>query len=267
LPETGVDKFYERKEGVIGEYFSIDEIEQRILNADGASWAKRSITDEDVHYQLDTRHRNEAIRRNVKDPDKRKKLRELLYEKKIDELFSTIKGYINESANNEELKTEHENYKKLLNYYISNKDGLIPYKQRGLILPPPSGKSTGVTPSEDDIVYRNCGAMESNIFSLIGFRMKGRRMSWSIDGGNHLAKLLTRKVTGKLGEVLEDIAVSNKIPKKYVEETLDLPVDNPPISSAKMPERVGKGWNGFVKGTISSAMKWAKDLFKIKLFD
>lgn len=34
--------------------------------------------------------------------------------------------------------------------------------------------------------------MESNVFTLIGNRMKGRRACWSIDGGNNLAALLCR---------------------------------------------------------------------------
>ena len=34
--------------------------------------------------------------------------------------------------------------------------------------------------------------MESNVFTLIGNRMKGRRECWSIDGANNLAVLLCK---------------------------------------------------------------------------
>ena len=57
--------FFKRKEGKIAETYNVDEIETRILNGDGANWIKRSITDETVHFQLDTFHRNRAIIENV----------------------------------------------------------------------------------------------------------------------------------------------------------------------------------------------------------
>jgi len=112
-----------------------------------------------------------------------------------------------------------------------------------MTLPPPTG----------DTVYRNLGTMESNIFSIISFRMKGRRANWSIRGGNHLAKLLTLKNTGRLTQMLEKITEP-----QCPQPTL------PPLSATKIPQKVGKGWNGFIQASIPSTIHWLKDLCKIR---
>lgn len=69
-----IGEFYKRKEGVIAERYNVDEIGMRILNGDGASWIKHSITSENVHYQLDPFHKNKAIRENVSDENMREQI-------------------------------------------------------------------------------------------------------------------------------------------------------------------------------------------------
>jgi hypothetical protein len=82
------------------------------------------------------------------------------------------------------------------------------------------------------MVYRNLGTMESNIFSLIGSRMKGRRANWSISGGNHLAKLLVLKGTGRLKQMLKRIG-QPQLPDKCDQQI------NTPLSAAKVPPPAG----------------------------
>ncbi len=77
-----INKFVRRKEGKIAEAYCVDEIETRILNGDGASWIKQSVTDETVIFQLDTFHRNKAIHENVSDPAMKKEIFRLLCSKK-----------------------------------------------------------------------------------------------------------------------------------------------------------------------------------------
>ena len=237
-----VDSFYDRKEGVIAETYNVDEIEMRVLNADGASWAKRSIVDDTI-YQLDTFHRNKAVLRYVADPDARKLIFKLLYSKQIDLLLEVIDAYSNSTGD----EKERENYLQLLKYFQNNKDGLISYKLRGIDLPPPS----------EGVEYRGCGAMESNVYSIIGQRMKHRRASWSIKGGNNLAKLLTLRTTGKLTSALSRLA-SIVLPERYAEEIQTV------LSASKTPQRVGKGYNGFTHAAIPPSQKWMKDIFAFK---
>lgn len=238
-----VDKFYRRKEGVIAGEYNVDEIELRVLNGDGATWIKRSI-DADTIYQLDTFHRNRALVSAAPDENARKTMLKLLYSKQIDDLLTYIDALAN-SAQDE----EHENIlRELYTYFSNNKDGLTSYKGRGLDLPkPPEGKE-----------YRSMGAMESNVFSIIGNRMKGRRRCWSLDGGNNLARLLCLKATHKLYEVIN--AMTSHMPDKYSEEVITI------LSCVKTQKSVGQGWDGFHKSMIPMSQKWLKDFVGIKPF-
>lgn len=237
----GVNEFIKRKEGVIANTYNVDEVEIRILNGDGAEWIKKSITDEDTYFQLDPFHRNKAIYANVKDKRKRNVLFELLKKCRIDDVFSCIEGYINCSDDEEEIK----GLRALETYFSANRIGLAAIKDRKLELTENAAKE-----------YRYLGCMESNIFSIIGNRMKGRRACWSIEGGNNLAKLLCLKMTGKLSERIGAIS-SVCLPEKYAEEQTII------LSAAKVPLRVGKGYSGFMQGgafPAAARYEWLRNI-------
>ena len=239
----GIDDFYKRKEGVIAGVYNVDEIAMRFINGDGAKWIRRSIIDETTHFQLDPYHRNRAITKHVSDPDAHELVTETLRSKDIDLLLHVIEV----EALSAEDEESRENYSKLLNYFQGNKDGLIPYHRRGLDIPePPDGK-----------VYRRMGAAESNIFTIIGNRMKGRRRCWSIRGGDNLARLLCLKHTGKLRSIMDSLSAV-ALPERYAEEV------KVEFSAAKVPQREGKGYNGFRQMLIPSSQKWFKDLASLK---
>ena len=79
--------------------------------------------------------------------------------------------------------------------------------------------------------------MESNIFTIIGNRMKGGRAYWSIDGSNNLARLLTLKHTKKLHETLDSLA-NWVLPAKYAEEVTVKMIPR------QIPMQSGKGYEG-----------------------
>jgi len=231
--------FRRRKDGVIASVYNVDEIEKRLGSGDGARWIIDSFSEDETEYQLDIFHRNKAVIEFVANPDARKNIFNLLYNKQIDLLLEVIEAY----ANSTEDEKEQENYLELLRRFTKSKDGLIPCHQRGLNLPePPEGK-----------VYRHMGAMESNIFTIIGNRMKGRRACWSINGGDNLARLLCLKVTGKLSETLRGLSAL-VLPEHYADEI------EAGLSAAKIPEREGKGFNGFKQFLIPSSLPWMKGL-------
>lgn len=238
-----IDDFFKRKEGVIAGSYNVDEIGMRFINGDGAKWIRRSLIDETAYFQLDPYHRNKAIMKYVSDPDAREMITKALYSKDIDLLLHVIEVEAL-SAKDEETR---EDYTKLYNYFEGNKDGLIPYHRRGLDIPePPEGK-----------VYRCMGAAESNIFTIIGNRMKGRRRCWSINGGNNLVRLLCLNHTGKLRDTMNNLSAT-VLPERYAEEvTIEM-------SAAKVPLHEGKGYNGFHQTLIPSTQKWLKDIAAIK---
>ncbi len=218
------DKFIKRKEGIIANRYRVDGIEMRILNGDGAEWIKKSISDENVYFQLDPYHRNKAIISHVQDGKKRKVLFGLLKEGRTDDLLECIEAYINCSEDEKEIKELTELY----TYFESNKSGLIEIHNRNMVIPTSTGNKQ----------YRHLGCMESNIFSIIGNRMKGRRACWSIEGGNNLSRMLCLKMTGRLSNVLSAITQIT-LPEKYTE------IKEKPFSASSIPITVGKGYNGY----------------------
>jgi len=234
-------KFQKRKEGVIANTYNVDEIETRLLNVDGAEWIKGAAADENTHFQLDPFHRNKAIIMYVNNSDMRKEIFRLLYSKQIDLLLE----YIEALSNSVEREEERQNLLALLTYFTNNKDGLVPCNRQGLNLPqPPEG-----------VEYGRMGCMESNVFTLVGNRMKGRRACWSIDGGNNLARLLCLKATQKLSDALQSLT-SVVLPEKYAEEIRIL-------TPAKVAKSVGKGYNGFSQAAPCPATpeyKWLREI-------
>ena len=92
---------------------------------------------------------------------------------------------------------EIEKAENLINYFSANREGLLPYQKRGIELPE----------SPDGLAYKNMGTMENHIWSIIARRMKHNHTSWNIKGGNHLAKILAKKCSGKLYEVTEQLRI------------------------------------------------------------
>jgi hypothetical protein len=233
-----VKDFIRRKEGVIASVYCTDEIELRILNGDGANWITAS--NEVAVYQLDPFHRNKAIREYVSDPELQKIMMDLLYAKDIDLLLAVVEASVNSTMEPE----EQEKRQKLLNYFSNNKDGLIPYYRRNEKIPP----------LNEGLSQARCGSMESNIFTLIGNRMKGRRACWSVRGADNLAAILCLKHTGRLANVLSALGPI-------------VPADSEPmlvgLRPREVPECIGKGYNGFKHAAIPD-MPWAKNMLSMK---
>ncbi len=166
-------EFQEYREAVIAKEFDLDEVSQRILNADGASWIKK-VKDKSTCFQLDPFHRNKAVKEKIHEEAARDAVLELLREEKIEELFRYLEIYRNSLSDEDEIEDAEE----LIRYYENNREGLVPYQSQGLELPdPPEG-----------LEYRNMGTMENHVWSVIAKRMKHGHRSWSGRGGNHLAK-------------------------------------------------------------------------------
>ena len=78
--------------------------------------------------------------------------------------------------------------------------------------------------------------MKNHIWSVIARRMKHNHTSWSRSGGNHLAKILAKKCSGKLYEVTE------KLKRPVFEEEIIEKLYEEILSSSKAPKKDGKGY-------------------------
>ena len=218
-------EFQEYREAVIAQEFNLDEVSQRILNADGASWIKK-VKDKSTCFQLDPFHRNKAVKEKIHERAAREAVLELLRE----EVFRYLEIYRNSLSDDDEIQDVEE----LIRYYENNREGLLPYQSQGLDLPePPEG-----------LEYRNMGTMENHVWSVIAKRMKHGHRSWSRRGGNHQAKILAKKCSGKLYEVTERLR-SPVFEEEKVEELY-----GEILMSAKAPKKEEKGYEYPVMGHV-----------------
>ena len=219
--EEKAKEFQEYREAAIAQEFDLDEVSQRILNADGASWIKK-VKDKSTCFQLDPFHRNKAVKEKIHEETARNVIMELLREEEIEELFRYLEIYRNSLSDEDEI----EDVEDLIRYYENNQKGLLPYQSQNLELPdPPEG-----------LEYRNMGTMENHVWSVIAKRMKHGHRSWSRRGGNHLAKILAKKCSGKLYEVTE------RLRKPVFEEEKVEELYGEILMSAKAPKKDGKGY-------------------------
>lgn len=107
----------------------MDEVCQRILNADGTSWIKR-VKEKSICFQLDPFHRNKAVKEKIHDKTAQKDVLELLEEQDIDGAFHYLELYKNSLSEKAEIKDTEE----LIQYYENNREGLLPYQAQGLEL-------------------------------------------------------------------------------------------------------------------------------------
>ena len=236
-----VREFRKNKEGLVASRFDVDEIELRIYNGDGAQWIRQQNSDACIDV-LDSFHRNKKITECVRDPQFAFLLRSLLQSKNIDLLLDCLDAQINSVTDANELAK----LKELQTYYTENRASLLGYYDRGV--PIPKTREPGV------IHHARLGSMESNVFTLIGNRMKGRRACWSENGANNLAMLLCQRHTVGFEGLFAEIPTAPEDNSKRPE---------PPVySSCKIPKREGKGYEWRDCLHISDAPNWIRGILK-----
>lgn len=243
----GSKDFHEKREADIHKRYDADEIGQRVVNGDGGSWIGEP-NDPDAIIQLDPFHVHKEIRKLIADKEAVAEIERLLSEKDIDGALSYIEIYADSVASGDEADNKAKNAVKLLRYLSNNKDGLIPWQERGLSMPePPKG-----------LIYKNMGVQENQNCTVITIRMKHRRMRWSPVGGNNMAKVLARKENRELHDVISRYS-DTLVFKNEIIEVLEA------LSAAKAPKKDGKGdpykdvWNAhmpFMDAALTEARKY-----------
>src|SRR5699024_7792842 len=92
---AGMEKsgsFHQKREALIEKIYDADEIGQRILNGDGGSWIKETYDPETI-YQLDRFHIYKEIKKKIRDGVAQDQIREMLEQKKVDEMLEYIQIY------------------------------------------------------------------------------------------------------------------------------------------------------------------------------
>lgn len=188
---TDPDKFKLLRDSNIAQTYNYDEIKYKILNGDGAVWIRKDHDAEGDIFQLDRFHVAKLIMRNIKDKDEARKVWGMYKKCQFKSLMERLTELKFECGG---VCEEIKKIEAIESYLNSNKDGIIPYRQKVNLPEPPLGMS-----------YRNLGTMEHNVFDVLGYRMKGQKMSWSISGANKLAKILAIKTSGKLYDKISSL--------------------------------------------------------------
>ena len=231
-------EFRRKKEGLLASRFNVDSIDLRVLNGDGANWIQKQRGTNTISV-LDEFHRNKKITECVRNKEFAGILQKLLYNKDIDTLLACIEAQINSTTDKDELTGLRE----LQSYYTENKDALLGYYDRGIAIP--ETRVPGV------VHHARLGSMESNVYTLIGNRMKDGRACWSIHGANHLALLLCLHHTVGFGYLFA------KLPEKPMIQLEAEWKDTLPIFGAsKVPEREGHGYEYPVSFNTSNVGDW-----------
>ena len=228
--------FMRNKEGLVASRFNVDEIELRVINGDGAQWIRKHGEANCISV-LDKFHRNKKITECVHDPVFASLLRDLLYAGRVKDLLDCIEAQMNSIVDEQ----EKADLGVLYSYYSNNRSALLGYYDRGITIPP--------TRKPGEIHHARLGSMESNVFTLIGNRMKGRRACWSENGANNLALILcayhTTGLEGMFAATAPDVAAAS--------HKTDY---NPKASAGSTPQKEGRGYRFWNSGTISA--EWAR---------
>ena len=238
-------KFRESKEGVIASRYDVKKIELRIINGDGASWIQKKGKS-DCICVLDKFHRNKKLTECIKNKAFLETARNLLFANRIDDLLTCIAAQIDSTED----EAAQDGLRELLSYYTENKEAMTGPYERGIDIP--ETREPGV------IHHARLGSMESNVFTLIGNRMKDRRCCWSIRGANHLASLLCLKHTTGLECLFSGLEPLPQ-PEPVWTDT------GAPISASRMPLTEGSGTECYNRAPIPN-LTWLKDVFSYRSF-
>lgn len=187
--------------------YDMSKVEVRVLNSDGGSWIKKLLTLKTI-YQADSYHIKEKISTNVREKEDVEKLKEMFWKKEYEEMIEYVEklkykygGEIEEIEKLEELKKYLEKRKDCMKRYNDNEE--IKRKLKTY------SKRTGLS-------YRNMGCQESNNYSKLTRRMKNRRMSWSKNGSENAAKVITMYASESCTDIIKHLNIQI-LPESFIE--------------------------------------------------
>jgi hypothetical protein len=187
--------------------YDMSKVELRVLNSDGGSWIKRLLTAKAI-YQADSYHLKEKITTHVRDKEDSEYLKTLFYKKE----YSKMIEYVEELKYKYDGEVEEvEKLNELKKYLNKRKDTMKRYKDYDGVKQKLKAYS-----KETGLKYRNMGCQESNNYCRLTRRMKKKRMSWSKNGSENIAKVITFYASESCTNIIKDLNMQI-LPESYVE--------------------------------------------------
>lgn len=234
---TPAKKFNQKTEALIQSTFNIDKTNLRILNGDGAEWISNTYNPERI-FQLDRFHIMKKIRGCISHRHVSRNIITKFMDGKYMEVLEDMQTYINSiddgtKASAKAVKKVEDAYR----YLANNMDGLPRWQDQA--------KAMGINPeAPEGMIYKNMGVQENQNCSLITNRMKGRKMRWSVEGADNLAKIIYTRENGDLDRVIEKFDGQMIMPDDFIISDI--------LTPAKIKETVGKGskWVDVMQATL-----------------
>ena len=189
---TGImdgDRFWEGFSLALAKKYDLSRIGKVIVGGDGASWVKEGAGFLGGIYQLDKFHLKRAILRGLANDQ----LGAEVYQACITGEIEKADGLLIEAQQRVDIDRADE-IMKLRGYLMSNCYGLRDYR---------------LEVGGDNL--RGLGAIEGNVDKLVANRMKKRGMSWTIEGAQRMARLISLREMGQIhywithGDKSEDV--------------------------------------------------------------
>lgn len=187
--------------------YDMSKVELRVLNSDGGSWIKRLLVSKAI-YQADSYHLKEKIITHVRDTKDVEFLKDLFYKKEYSKMIEYVKALKYKYDGEVE---EIEKLNELQRYLNKRKDTMKRYKDYEGVKQKLKrySKKTGLK-------YRSMGCQESNNYCRLTRRMKKKRMSWSKNGSENIAKVITFYASESCTDIIKNLNIQI-LSESYIE--------------------------------------------------
>lgn len=187
--------------------YDMSKVELRVLNSDGGSWIKKLLVKKAI-YQADSYHLKEKINTHVRDVEDAEILKTMFYKKEYPQMLE----YVEELKYKYDGETQEvEKLEELKKYLNKRKNDMKRYKDYEGVREKLKGytKKTGLK-------YRNMGCQESNNYCRLTRRMKKKRMSWSKNGSENIAKVITTYASESCTDIIKHLNIQ-LLPESFIE--------------------------------------------------
>ena len=187
--------------------YDMSKVEVRVLNSDGGSWIKRLLAAGAIH-QADSFHIKDKINRHVRDAEDATVLKNMFWKKEYKEMIEYVDSLkYKYDGEYEEVKKLEE----LETYLLKRQDSIKRYNDN-----PEIKIKLKTFSKQTGLKYRNMGCQESNNYCKLTRRMKHRRMSWSKNGSENLAKVITTYASSSCKDIIEYLNIQI-LPENFTE--------------------------------------------------
>ena len=234
----------------IGTTYKEYKIKNIIINGDGADWTGNIVEGAKEIFQLDMAHIQKKIYMAVNDEEYLKKMQEIVYTEKPEDIFSLIYNYKVE-LETDNRKDELKRVQELEEYLRNNKSGILRYQYK-LGYKEEQFK-------EIDQTLPSLGSEESHMYCVCRDRMKKNRTSWCPTGAEAILKVIMSRMNTTLEETL-----NHKAEEKIKEELAQRIAEPIKVKKQKQGKMIYAGKYQIASNFNGSTKKYIIDLLQNK---